>query len=88
MTNLLERLRRYSCESDDPTEPLAELVKDLHEAADRIAELEAANERLLEVYEAVLPLTHARGFRPLVNSSEEVQRCMKALAAVQEKDDE
>jgi hypothetical protein len=49
MSDLIKRLRRYSCESDDPTEPLAELVKDLHEAADRIEELESKVESLLGI---------------------------------------
>jgi chromosome segregation ATPase len=41
MSDLIERLRRYSCQSDDPTAFVAELIKDLHDAADRIEELEA-----------------------------------------------
>jgi hypothetical protein len=47
MNDLVKRLRRYSCQSDDPTDPVEELIKDLHDAADRIEELEAEKKTAL-----------------------------------------
>jgi cell shape-determining protein MreC len=56
MNDLVKRLRRYSCQSDDPTDPVEELIKDLHDAADRIEELKAENKRLRDILSDPLEL--------------------------------
>lgn len=50
MTDIVKRLRRYSCESDDPSEALAELVKDMHDAADEIERLRAVVDAAHRLY--------------------------------------